>query len=123
MSHAYSTQHRRRQRIAAALAFALAVPSMAPAADESGKTTAIVNAVVFDATGTEPYRGALVIKDGRIVQVGPDVKPPKGATVIDAKGQALLPGLFDLHTHWTPGSSPASTLRSLRPTWPLASPP
>lgn len=70
---------------------------------------AIVNAWIFDATGAPPYRGALVVRDGRIAAVGPDVAAPKDAKVIDAKGQALLPGLFDLHTHWTPSSEPAST--------------
>ncbi|MET0290456.1 MAG: CIA30 family protein [Pseudoxanthomonas sp.] len=90
-----------------ALATALLLPLASGAAAD--QPTAIVNAMVFDATGTTPYRGTLVMQDGRIVAVGPQVKAPKGAKVIDAKGQALLPGLFDLHTHWTPSSTPAFT--------------
>jgi imidazolonepropionase-like amidohydrolase len=51
----------------------------------------------------------VVVRDGRIVAVGPKVKPPRGARIVDGKGKALLPGFFDLHTHWTPGGSPAVT--------------
>ncbi|MFN3582523.1 CIA30 family protein [Phenylobacterium sp.] len=71
--------------------------------------TAIVGATVFDATGAPPRVANVVVRDGRIVAVGPNVRAPRGARVIDAKGKALLPGFFDLHTHWTPGGSPAAT--------------
>lgn len=70
---------------------------------------AIMGATVFDATGAAPHLANVVIRDGRIAEVGPTVKAPRGAKVIDAKGQALLPGFFDLHTHWTPGGMPATT--------------
>ena len=70
---------------------------------------AVVNAEIFDATGAAPYRGTLVVDNGRILAVGPKVKAPKGAKVIDAKGEALIPGLFDVHTHWTPNGVPDVT--------------
>ena len=41
--------------------------------------------------------------------MGPNVKVPAGAKVIDAKGEALLPGFYDLHTHWTPSGDPGVT--------------
>ena len=66
------------------------------------RPVAIVGATVFDATGAAPHRANVVIRDGRIAEVGPAVKAPRGALVIDAKGKALLPGFFDVHTHWTP---------------------
>lgn len=72
-------------------------------------TLAIVNAQIFDGTGAAPYKGTLVVQDGRIAAVGPDVRAPKGAQVVDAKGEALVPGFFDVHTHWTPAGSPAIT--------------
>ena len=50
----------------------------------------MVNAEIFDATAAAPYRGTLVVKDGRILAVGPKVKAPKGATIVDAKGEALI---------------------------------
>ncbi|MFT4252925.1 MAG: amidohydrolase, partial [Caulobacter sp.] len=84
---------------AAALSTSLAAAQTRP--------LAVVNAEIFDATGAAPYHGTLVVKDGRIVAVGADVKAPKGATVLDAKGAALLPGFFDVHTHWTPNGAPS----------------
>jgi imidazolonepropionase-like amidohydrolase len=70
----------------------------------------------------KPVNGALVIKNGdlfdsergvvrpgitividkeRIVAVGPgdSVKVPAGATVIDASGESIVPGLWDMHSH------------------------
>jgi imidazolonepropionase-like amidohydrolase len=77
------------------------------AAPPKAPVTAIMGATVFDATGAAPRVANVIIRDGRIVEVGPGVKAPAGATVIQAKGKALLPGFFDLHTHWTPGGQPA----------------
>jgi imidazolonepropionase-like amidohydrolase len=79
----------------------------AQAAPPSSPVTAIVDATVFDATGAAPHVATVIIRDGRIADVGPGLKPPRGATIIQAKGKALLPGFFDLHTHWTPGGQPA----------------
>ncbi|MBI5523171.1 MAG: amidohydrolase family protein [Desulfarculus sp.] len=42
---------------------------------------------------------SLVIADGLIKEVGRGLNCPAGATVIDAGGAALLPGLIDSHCH------------------------
>lgn len=78
-------------------------------AQSSGEVTAIMGATVFDATGAAPRVANVVIRNGRIAAVGPTVRAPRGARVIDAKGLALLPGFFDVHTHWTPAGAPAVT--------------
>jgi imidazolonepropionase-like amidohydrolase len=46
-------------------------------------------------------RHTVVIKDGRITQVGPapDVTTPPNAQVVDARGLWLFPGLIDMHVH------------------------
>ncbi|HEY9237160.1 MAG TPA: amidohydrolase family protein [Phenylobacterium sp.] len=80
--------------------------AFAGAANAAERPVAIMGATVFDATGAAPHLANVVIKDDRIVEVGPVVKAPKGAQVINAKGKALLPGFFDVHTHWTPGGEP-----------------
>ncbi len=43
--------------------------------------------------------GVLLIEDGKIKEVGETIKIPKDAEVIDLKGQYLLPGFVDAHTH------------------------
>jgi imidazolonepropionase-like amidohydrolase len=102
-------QHRIAGRTAMAIAFSLSMFTVSSAVGAEGPVVAIMGATVFDATGAEPHLANVVIRDGRIAEVGPGVKAPRGATVIDAKGEALLPGFYDLHTHWTPGGSPATT--------------
>jgi imidazolonepropionase-like amidohydrolase len=56
---------------------------------------------VIDGTGRPPSPAAVVIRDGRIAAVEPGLAPitETGATLIDASGLTLLPGLIDAHTH------------------------
>jgi imidazolonepropionase-like amidohydrolase len=62
----------------------------------------IRGARVFDGTGAPPYPATVVVVGTRIAAVGRETAPPPpGAHIIDATGQTLLPGLFDLHTHLT----------------------
>jgi imidazolonepropionase-like amidohydrolase len=63
---------------------------------------AVRGATVLDGTGAGPIpNGTVLIEDGRITQVGTDreVRVPGDATVIDASGRCLLPGLIDCHVH------------------------
>ncbi len=85
----------------------LAAASFGLARAQEAGTTAIVGATIFDAKGTAPYVGTVVIKGERIIAVGPAVRAPRGAKIIRAEGAALLPGFYDVHTHWTPGGFPA----------------
>ncbi|MFJ7998386.1 amidohydrolase family protein [Streptomyces sp. NPDC096310] len=58
--------------------------------------TAIINGRVFD--GEHVLRDTTVVLNGtRIAAVGGE--PPAGATLVDARGGTLLPGLFDAHVH------------------------
>src|SRR5205823_6544649 len=43
--------------------------------------------------------GTVVIKKGKIAAVGREVQVPPGAEVIDARGEYVLPGLVDPHSH------------------------
>jgi imidazolonepropionase-like amidohydrolase len=57
---------------------------------------------LIDGTGAAPVADSVVIIErDRILAAGPRsrVKIPKGATVIDARGKYILPGLWDMHAH------------------------
>ena len=43
----------------------------------------------------------VVVRDGRIVEMGPSaqLRAPAGATVVDARGKFLVPGLAEMHAH------------------------
>ena len=51
---------------------------------------------VFDGTGAPLADADVVVEDGRIVEVGPDLDGDEG---VECSGTALLPGLFDCHLH------------------------
>jgi 5-methylthioadenosine/S-adenosylhomocysteine deaminase len=46
--------------------------------------------------------GSVLVRNGVIAEVGKDMKPPNGASVIDGRRTIVLPGLVDTHWHmWT----------------------
>src|SRR5579884_1489617 len=65
---------------------------------------AITNGTVIDGRGSDPLTNAMVLIEGeRITAVGrqAQVAIPRDATVIDAEGGSILPGLIDTHVHFT----------------------
>src|ERR1700674_14467 len=68
---------------------------LAPA---SAETYVIRNATVMTvAKGT--LKGSVVVKDGKIAEVGEKVMEPAEAKIIDAAGQYVIPGIIDCHSH------------------------
>ena len=59
---------------------------------------AVINARVFDGQRFLEDTDVLV-EDGKISAVGPNLDRPAGTSEIDATGQTLLPGLIDAHVH------------------------
>ncbi|MBA2572066.1 MAG: hypothetical protein H0V06_03400, partial [Gemmatimonadetes bacterium] len=65
----------------------------------AGRLVVITNATIMTASrGTIP-RGTILIRDGKIAAVGPDVQVPAGARVIDGAGRYVIPGIVDAHSH------------------------
>jgi imidazolonepropionase-like amidohydrolase len=67
------------------------------------ETIAVVGGTLIDGTGGAAISdSAVVIDKGRIIAAGPRsaVKIPKSATVIDARGKTIMPGLWDMHAHF-----------------------
>src|ERR671919_1365009 len=58
--------------------------------------TLFTGARVLDGTGAEPAEVDVVVEDGRILEIGRGLD---GDESVDLAGQALLPGLFNCHTH------------------------
>jgi hypothetical protein len=71
----------------------------------------IEHATVIDGTGAPPRKDVtVVIGDGRIISIGPSVKPAANTRVIDATGEFLIPGLWDMHFHLDSQGSALHTL-------------
>ncbi len=63
-------------------------------------TLAIRCGTLIDGNGGEPLRHAtVVIQDETIVAVQPNGEIPRDATVIDASGMTVMPGMIDCHVH------------------------
>ena len=69
---------------------------------EAQGTFAIVGARLIDGTGAPAVENASVlIRNGRIVAVGSHVAIPPGTRIVHAEGQSLLPGLWEMHIHYS----------------------
>jgi N-acyl-D-aspartate/D-glutamate deacylase len=75
----------------------------------------IRRALLIDGTGSKPFVGDLAVRAGRIHAVAPEIVDVP-ATVVDADGLALMPGIVDSHTHfdaqitWDPTLRPSPAL-------------
>src|ERR1700722_12937962 len=74
-------------------------------------TFVITGGTVIDATGER--RADVLVYDGFIREVAVGLDVPLGATVLDAGGCVVAPGLVDLHTHLRePGREEAETIET-----------
>ncbi len=75
---------------------------------------AVVNARVWTGNPQRPWADAIASRDGRIIAVGSSAEVRKvasGATVIDAKGQMIVPGFIDAHIHFIDGGFGLSSVQ------------
>ena len=75
------------------VAFVPLLISPALANKEKEKITAIQGGDLYTITSGIIHNGTILIKDGRIWQIGIDLPIPSDANTIDAKGKFVLPGL------------------------------
>jgi 5-methylthioadenosine/S-adenosylhomocysteine deaminase len=78
--------------------------------------TLFTNAVLWSGAETdgEGARQSLLVTDGRIAAIGPELPAQPGVRVIDAAGALLLPGLVNAHFH-----SPVNHMKGRLPSLPL----
>ncbi len=69
--------------------------------DREASTPIVINAgrLLDVRSGKILNHQKILVKDGRIVQVGPTVAAPMNAQTIDLSESTVLPGLIDAHTH------------------------
>ncbi len=75
------------------------------AKDKPSGTVALRGARILTMKGSEIIpKGDIVVKDNRIVAVGPQgkVNIPSGAKIIDVSGKTIIPGYVDIHAHIWP---------------------
>ena len=80
------------RRLAVAAGLLGAVLAFAGAAE--AQTYALQGGTIHTLAG-QTFVGTVVIRDGRIVDVGPNVQAPAGAEVVDVTGKHVYPGMFD----------------------------
>ncbi len=71
----------------------------ASAAANPAPALLIRHATILTVTHGTLENGDILIKDGKIVAVGSELKAPADAQVIDASGQFVMPGIIDCHSH------------------------
>jgi imidazolonepropionase-like amidohydrolase len=59
----------------------------------------IKNGHIYTMAGEVIENGSILIENGKIVGVGPNLVAPDEAEVIDAKGKMVTPGFVDAHCH------------------------
>src|ERR1700722_10204789 len=89
---------------------------------QSAQEIAIRAGRMFDSnSGQEMTRQVVIIKDERIVEVGPEgqVTIPQGARMIDLSQATILPGLIDGHSHIYDSLSNGQRVNTTAEAWTL----
>lgn len=84
-----------------ARALFLSALSLLIALPASAQTTAITGGTLLPIDGPAIEDGVMIIEGDKITAVGAKgaVKIPAGATIVDATGKIVMPGLVDTHSH------------------------
>jgi imidazolonepropionase-like amidohydrolase len=80
--------------------YKLALAGLLPLSALSAAAPVVIqNATIMTVTKGNIDKGSVVLQDGKIVAVGTKVNIPAGATIIDATGKYVIPGIIDCHSH------------------------
>ena len=115
----------RRLLLSAVLCAVTHTPISAQAPASQAQVLAIRAGTLFDGTGEGTVSDVtILVRDGRITEVGRGVTVPAGAEHIDLSGWTVMPGFIDLHTHITGGPEdltrpPGSFLYTQYPEYPV----
>ena len=70
------------------------------------RPTLIRNVTIMTAAGPTIRGGSVLMRDGKIAEVGATVAAPADALVIDGTGKYVTPGIIDTHSHIGAGGVP-----------------
>jgi imidazolonepropionase-like amidohydrolase len=59
----------------------------------------LINAIVLDGAGHRLDHGEILVRNGKVAQVGTALVRPSGIRLVDAGGRWVTPGIIDVHTH------------------------
>src|ERR1039457_1348183 len=82
--------------VVAALAMAAIGISSRPSQAQGGSDVMLIkNATILTVTKGTIQHGSILIRNGKIAEVGANIAAPAGANVIDATGLFVMPGISD----------------------------
>jgi imidazolonepropionase-like amidohydrolase len=94
----------------AAMAGAVSTPNADPFPSTyrpfPSRPTVIRNVTLLTAAGPAIHNGAILLRDGKIAEIGATVSAPADALVIDGAGKYVTPGIVDTHSHIGAGGVP-----------------
>jgi imidazolonepropionase-like amidohydrolase len=83
-----------------ALASFALISLCASASTSLAQTVVVVRgATVHTAAGPPIANATIIVRDGKIVEVGSNLQAPPGAKIYDATGKVIIPGMMDNHSH------------------------
>lgn len=59
----------------------------------------VKNATILTVTNGTIENGDILVRDGKIAEIGRGLSTPRGVEVIDASGKFVMPGIIDAHSH------------------------
>ena len=72
----------------------------------ASRPTLIRNVTILTATGPTIRNGSILLREGKIAEVGATVTAPADAVIIEGSGRYVTPGIIDTHSHIGGGAVP-----------------
>ena len=97
-------RNRRNALVAACIAVFIFCQTGFSQQNPEGKPLVLRGATVIDGSGRAPIQDGVIVIEGDKVKAvgGRGISYPPDATVLDVAGKFIIPGLFDMHTHYRP---------------------
>ena len=73
----------------------------------ASRATLIRNVTIMTAAGPTIRNGSILLRDGKVAEVGSSVSAAADALVIDGAGKYVTPGIIDTHSHVGAGGVPS----------------